>query len=276
MSATRWTPDDIVNLDRYPIADLANPERKALVERCRRSLDSDRYFVLPEFVRPKALAAMVEDAMANRSNAYANRSFRNCFLQRRKDASLPEDHPRNIFFDSGIHMIAADYFAETAPLKVFYHARAVMDFVAETVGLPKLYPNEDPLQPANVACYEEGDRSEWHFDSDNDFTMTLMLQAAEEGGEFEIAPNMRTKTEEHTDILRSVLKGDRSRVVRVPREPGALVIFRGTNSVHRVTEVRGPKLRLMGVFVYEEKPGVIGDPEVNMTVYGRTGREEAA
>ena len=57
-------------------------------------------------------------------------------------------------------------------------------------------------------------------------------------------------------------------VVEVPREPGALVIFRGCTSVHRVTEVEGETDRLMAVMVYENELGVTGDPEVNRTVYG--------
>ena len=61
-------------------------------------------------------------------------------------------------------------------------------------------------------------------------------------------------------------------MVTVPREPGALVIFRGCTSVHRVTEVRGETERLMAVMVYEDRPGITGDAEVNRTVYGaRTG-----
>ena len=28
---------------------------------------------------------------------------------------------------------------------------------------------------------------------------------------------------------------------------------------------------MMAVFVYEEEPGIRGDPEVNRTVYGRSG-----
>jgi hypothetical protein len=54
----------------------------------------------------------------------------------------------------------------------------------------------------------------------------------------------------------------------VGREPGALCIFKGCNSLHRVTPVSGNSLRIMGVFVYEFAPGVTGDPEVNATIYG--------
>lgn len=62
---------------------------------------------------------------------------------------------------------------------------------------------------------------------------------------------------------RSVLHGERDdTIVSVGREPGALCIFRSCNSPHRT-------MRIMGVFVYEREPGVLGDPEVNETIYGQ-------
>jgi hypothetical protein len=67
-----------------------------------------------------------------------------------------------------------------------------------------------------------------------------------------------------------VLTGERDdTIVSVAREPGALCIFRGCNSLHRVSPVEGSTLRIMGVFVYEAKPGMVGDPEVNETIYGQ-------
>ena len=79
---------------------------------------------------------------------------------------------------------------------------------------------------------------------------------------------MRSNEDPKFDDLREVLRGDRSRVVTVPREPRAMVIFRGCNSLHRVTPVAGPRQRLMSVFVYENEPGIQGDAKVNETVYG--------
>ncbi len=71
--------------------------------------------------------------------------------------------------------------------------------------------------------------------------------------------------------MTEVLTGDRTRVKMVSREVGELTIFRGCNSLHRVSPVAGSRARLMAVFVYETESGIVGDPEVNMTVYGRTG-----
>ena len=264
----RRDPATTVDLEAYPIADTSDPGYEALVERCRRGLDARQYCVLPGFVRPGALAAMVEEVAGLADQAYANTSHRNCYLQREPDPALPPDHPRNIFFDASYRMIADDLFAETSLLKGLYHYAPVGRLIADIVGAEALYPNEDPYQPVNVLCYGEGDRSAWHFDSTNAFTVTLMLQAAEAGGEFEIAANTRSETDPNIEPLREVLLGDRARVVRVPREPGALVIFRGCNSVHAVSPIEGATRRLMAVFVYETEPGVTGDPEVNETVYG--------
>ena len=166
-------------------------------------------------------------------------------------------------------MIAYDQIAETSPLKVLYHWDCTREMVAEIVGSDALYDSADPLQPVNILCYESGDRSAWHFDSSNAFTMTLMLQAPEAGGEFELVPNTRTDADECYDYVHDVLSGTCPQdAVPVAREAGSLCIFRGCNSMHRVTAVEGDRMRMMAVFVYEDRPGVVGDPRVNANIYG--------
>lgn len=147
--------------------------------------------------------------------------------------------------------------------------------IAAIVGVDRLYPNEDPLQPVNVICYGDGDQSAWHYDSTNAFTMTLMLQPVLDGGLFELAPNTRNgANDEDIAYMQEVFGGDRSRVETVSREAGELTIFRGCNSLHRVSPVSGDQLRMMAVFVYEEEPGIRGDPDANLTVYGRSGLDQ--
>jgi len=91
---------------------------------------------------------------------------------------------------------------------------------------------------------------------------------------FELAPNTRNGADdENIPYMQAVLRDERDRVETVSREAGELTIFRGCNSLHRVSPVAGDQLRMMAVFVYEEEPGIRGDPEVNLTVYGRTGLE---
>lgn len=261
-------PEEVVNLDAWPIADAGDPRRAELVRQLRHDLDTLQYCVLPRFMTEAALTRTIADVHSVFERGYRNRSHRTCYLYKQGDPSKPEDHPSNIFFDASYRMIAHDILPDTIPIKAMYFWPEMIRFVEDVVGAEKLYPSDDPYQPVNVVCYEAGDSSAWHFDSSSPFTMTLMLQSAESGGEFEIVPNTRTQDDPMPEEVSKVLKGDRSRLKTVPREPGALVIFRGCNSLHRVTEVVGDRLRLMSVFVYEDHPGVTGDPGVNETVYG--------
>ncbi|MCP5082669.1 MAG: hypothetical protein GY948_13360 [Alphaproteobacteria bacterium] len=262
----------IVNLAAYPIADTKAPARAQTVERFRNELESRQYCVLPGFVLPEMCDQLVKEVRQRLPNAYGNNSRRNCYLQRQGDSTRPDDHPSNKLFDASYRMLAYDLFDEGSLLRSLYTWEPLRAFVADIVGAETLHLSEDPYQPANVLCYGPGDRSAWHFDSTSAFTMTLMLQAAEAGGDFMISPHTRNEAGQDDagklQKLRSVLDGDETHVVTVPREPGALVIFRGCTSVHCVSPVEGDTDRLMAVFVYEDEPGVIGDPEVNRTVYG--------
>ena len=262
------SPEAVINLDDYPIAH-DGPERRALVKRLRSDLDAHQYCVMPDFFQPEAIAKAVVQAKELRPLAYDNNARRNCYLQRRTDPALPPDHPRNMLFESSTRMIAYDLLPTDSPLIAFYQWKETRRFVAEIVGIERLYDNEDTYQPANVVCYENGDQSAWHFDSVNAFTMTLMLQAPTYGGEFELVANTRSDNDQNYNYVRAVLKGEHPEdAVKVARTPGALCIFRGCNSLHRVSPVEGDEMRIMGVFVYETKPGIKGDPEVNRTIYG--------
>ena len=153
-------------------------------------------------------------------------------------------------------------------VKKLYYWDCFQEFVADIVGTTQLHPSADPYQPVNVLCHQPGDKSAWHFDSSNSFTMTLMLQAPDSGGKFELVPNIRSDDDPNYEELSKMLLGDHKRVKSFERDEGSLVIFRGCHSAHRVTEIKGSTNRLMCVMVYEDKLGVIGDPVVNETVYG--------
>jgi hypothetical protein len=263
-------PEDVVNLDAYPINDPESPKRADLIARAKAYLDAHQYVALDDFVRPEALAESIRNALEALPNAHHNSSRRNCYLYRTGDESLPEDHPRNFMMEASSRMLAYDRFSDASPLKTLYHWEPVRQMVADIVGEDTLYDSADPCQPVNLLCYQPGDRSAWHFDSDNAFTMTLMLQAPESGGDFELVPDTRSDTDPNYDYVGRVVRGEcPEKAVAVARKPGSLCIFRGCNSLHRVSPVEGNVMRIMAVFVYESEPGVVGDPAVNETIYGR-------
>lgn len=259
----------IINTGIHPIFDVADPNRQALVDQCKADLASNQYCSISGFVTSEALQSMREEAERLQSVAYHNNSLRNCYLHRQLDPALPGNHARNLQDRSSTRMIAYDQISADSPLRVFYEDPSVRALIADIVSEGKLFVNEDAYQPANYVCYREGDESSWHFDADNSFTMTLMIQASHEGGEFQMSPNTRTDDNQHYDHVCDVLAGNADDIVSsVSRHPGELCIFRGCNSLHRVSPVIGDQLRIMGVFVYEFGPGIAGDPEVNATIYG--------
>ena len=261
--------EDILNLDTYPVDDWGTPGGQALIDRCRADLLENLYCTIPDFVSPQALALMAEEALGLKAGAYHNHSLINCYLHQSKDTALPQDHARNLQDRSSVRMIAYDQLVEASPLKTFYQSEIVQELVAGIVGEGPLYPNIDPYQPANYVYYENGDESSWHFDSDNSFTMTLMIQPADNGGIFQMSADTRSASSENYQQVRDVLTGKREdTIVSIGREPGALCIFKGCHSLHRVSPVVGDQLRIMGVFVYEFSPGIGADPKVNATIYG--------
>ena len=261
--------EDIVNCTEYSLFARNDPRREQLVQASFEELRAKQYCCLPQFVTDAALQAMRQEAMALQPQAFHNNSLRNCYLHKALDAALPDDHPRNLQDRSSVRMIAYDQLAPDSVLKSFYHADAVRSLVADIVGEGTLFDNEDPYQPANYVCYRDQDESSWHFDADNSFTMTLMVQASEQGGQFEMSPATRSTDDQNYERVAEVLGGGlQDSIVSVAREPGALCIFKGSNSLHRVSPVVGDTLRIMGVFVYEFEPGVVGDDNVNATIYG--------
>jgi hypothetical protein len=261
-------PDEVINLEAYPISDTGSSDFAALVRELRHTLDSQQYVALPDFIHPAAREQAVAQIQDVFHLAHHNSTVRNCYLEHQTDPSLPNDHPKNIVNVGSNRILAADLLPAFSPLKTIYYWANMMHFVSGIVG-DKVYAFEDPLGPVNALCCKRGDHSAWHFDSDNAFTMTLMLQTSEGGGKFQMIPNLRNDDDQCYDQVSKALLGSQDDAITVGREEGALCIFRGCNSLHRVTPVEGDRLRIMGTFFYESQPGVIGDPIVNETVYGR-------
>ena len=52
---------------------------------------------------------------------------------------------------------------------------------------------------------------------------------------------------------------------------GTLVLFRGRNSIHRVTPVKGDRTRMLVVLAYNTEPDISLSESARMTFYGRLG-----
>lgn len=257
---------DFIDLDRYPI-DRPGSHRAVVVAEARAAIDSVGCAVLKGFVRAERLPEIIAecDQVANAGHRNFNRT--NPYFTADRD-DLPETHPLRRFYDRSNAFVPADNFGETSILRAIYEWPAFSPFAQEALGEDRFFPYADPLADVIVNLAEEGNGFPWHFDTNN-FTITLAIQNAVEGGDFEYSPYLRTPTDENYDGVERVLDGDRSLVRTLRLEPGDLQIFKGRYSLHRVTPLSGGRLRYVAIFSYVEEPGMVARPERAMQLYGR-------
>jgi hypothetical protein len=256
---------EVVDLERYPIDRLDSP----LVEHCREALRSQGALKLDGFLRTEAIDQMLADARGLAAQGYPNDATHNVYFDDEIDESLPADHPRRILVRSAQRAVAMDLLPPDFAPRVVYESEEMLRFAAAVLEKEVLYRSADPLDGCNMTVYEAGDELGWHFDQ-SEFSVTLMIQRAERGGDFEYTPMIRKPGDErYLDVL-GVLTGESLRVVQLVSEPGTLAFFRGRYSLHRVPPVEGPTPRMNSVLTYSVEPGHELSAMAQRLYYGRT------
>nr|WP_303623653.1 phytanoyl-CoA dioxygenase family protein [Shimia sp. CNT1-13L.2] len=256
---------DLIDLERYPI-DRACDARDALIKSVRADLARDGCAVIKGFLTPEGIDALRREAdrVADKGHRSFNRT--NAYFTQ-DDSSLPEDDPRRQFFDRSNTFIPADNFAADGPLRCVHDSAGFDAFIQDCLQEENFFRYADPLADVIVNMAEEGNGFPWHFDTNN-FTVTLAIQNAEEGGAFEYAAAIREEGENFEEVSR-VLAGTSDRVTVLELEPGDLQLFRGRYSLHRVAPLKGATRRYVAIFSYVEEPGMVGSPERTKQLYGR-------
>ena len=256
-----------IDLERYPIHSIDSTGYRQILEQVQGKLDQDGCAVLKGFIKTEAIEKLV--AEADEASIGAHRSFNrtNAYFSQ-DDSSLPESHPKRRFYDRSNAFIPADNFGSTSNLRMIYEWQPLSDFIKIALREDNFYPYADPLADVIVNQAEEGEGFPWHFDTNN-FTVTLALQNAEQGGEFEYAPAIRTATNENFEEVQSVLDHQSTLVKTLILEPGDLQLFKGRYSLHRVAPLHGEVKRYVAIFSYIEQPGMVGSVERTKQLYGR-------
>ena len=256
----------VVDLDRYPIHEDGEARRQ-LVSSVQEDVRSVGCAVIKQFVKPEFIAALV--AEGDRVSHLGHRNFNRTnpyFTQ--LPADLPDTHPLRRFYDRSNAFVPADNFGDDSIIRAMYEWPSFAPFIQEVLEEPSFFRYADPLADVVINLAEEGNGFPWHFDTNN-YTVTLAIQNAEHGGEFEFSPNLRTPTDENYDGVGRVLDGDQSLIHSLHLEPGDLQIFKGRYSLHRVTPLSGPTMRYVAIFSFTEMEGVVGSPERTKQLYGR-------
>ena len=261
-----YVPSHMIDYLRYPI-NQDGTERSALLNRVRADLNRDGCAVIKQFLTPAGIAALTAEAdrVADKGHRSFNRT--NVYFSK-DDPTLPSDDPRRQFFDRSNSFVPADNFPKHGPLRTIHNSQGFDRFIQDCLQEKEFYRYADPLADVIVNMAEEGNGFPWHFDTNN-FTVTLAIQNAEQGGAFEYAPRIREGDENFAEVS-SVLSGTSDKVKVLNLEPGDLQIFRGRYSLHRVAPLRGARRRYVAIFSYVGEPNMVGTPERTQQLYGRT------
>lgn len=253
---------DIVDPDVHPL------RSEAFRAQCKATLDTNGVLVVDNFLSPAVIESIRTEGRANAHLAYYTINNHTIYLEP-VDPEFAADHPRNRMVASSKGCITTDQIPPESTLHTLYGAPDFKDFLCAVLGEAELHEYADPLSSINLHYASEGQELGWHFDNSS-FATTLLIQKPEGGGSFEYVKNVRDADagEMNYELAEKVLDGDVP-TTTLSMEPGDLVLFRGRNSIHRVTPTEGARTRMLVVLAYNTEPGVALSESARMTFFGR-------
>ena len=257
---------DLVDLDRYPIHKINTPEGAEFINACTSHMEDHGWCNLDDFIRPDALKTLNAEANSLLPSAETLTIKRTIYqVKAAKDA--PANDPRNTEYTHHALQLANDQIPQPTAIQQLYNSEILTDFIRQVQGKQQLYPYADEFQALNIVALPPGSWHGWHYDN-NECTVTLLLQAAEEGGDFTFIPNSRRLEDSGSDVVRRFLGGEHALGQSFARGAGTLTLFRGGKSLHGVTEIKGNHPRITAIFTYEDHPGAVAGDENNILIYG--------
>ena len=259
--------EEFIDLERFPIHDLNSRVRAALLVKCREDIAALGCSYIPNFILPNAVLAMREEAcrlmpLAKPADDRINPDMI------ADDPNLPTDHPMRTYATRTSSFINSDLLEPASMLRKIYDSDVVVHFISECLNAGQIYRWADPLGRNPYSVMKDGDYFPWHFDG-NDFTVSILVQEADEGGGFEYYPNIRSPKNENFDLVQKVLRGERDQVQVLTLRTGDLQLFCGRYSLHRVTPTRGPNSRIIALPTYVANPYLVNRPHHAKAFYGR-------
>lgn len=251
-----------INLASNPIE---SPEFK---QQCRRKLDDNGVLRLRNFLTDDAVESIRREGESQAQLAFYTQAEHNVYLQPMDDTyELTHARNRTVFSSKGC--ITTDQIPRTSILNKLYHDKEFTKFLCAVLKESSLYEYADNLSSINLHYASAGQELGWHFDNSS-FAITLLIQKPEKGGVFEYVSNVRDADagEMNYSGVDKIL--DRKTPVKeLAIDTGDLVLFRGRNSMHRVTPTVGHTTRMLVVLAYNTEPDIVLSESARQTFYGR-------
>ncbi len=254
--------NEIINFNKHPL------DNSNYVNLCKNKIIEKSILVLKNFLTKECLNDLILEALDLENKAFYCKQNHTILLGKPNNL-LDKNDPLNIEVKSDKGCVPHDLLKKNSKLNKLYNSRLFKNFLKKVLNLKYLYPYSDPLSSINYNYYQNTQQLGWHFDNAS-FAITLMIQSAEIGGEFEYVRKGRDYNKKFIDksyiskIINSTIKPN-----QIKAEAGTLVLFYGRNYLHRVTPVRSTKPRILVTLNYNEEEGVELSENARLTFFGR-------
>ena len=254
-------PEKIVNLQKHPIEEINYRKN------CKAKLDLKGDLVMENFLTDESLHHLQSESRDLHHLAYFCHQNHNAYLLE-PEPELSDEHIRNLDQTSDKGCVSHDQIPLNSPVRTLYEWSVFQSFL-EAILSNKIFPYTDNLSSININYFEQGQQLGWHYDNAS-FAVTLMVQAPDNGGEFQYLEHLRNfeKSDQGFAKTEDVVKG-RLQCKKLNMNDGALVLFKGRNSLHRVSPVTSNKSRILVTLNYNTEPGIMLSELARMTFFGR-------
>lgn len=246
---------DFVNLGWYPVNQLDSERGQQLIQECQRMMVTDTICVLPGFLRQQAVDRMVAE-VNDLEQASRQIDFLTTLYSWKNNDGFAEDHPRSTLLPRRCGVITTEQLAPDGHCRILFQFDELTEFVRRLLDYDTLYRSACPNISVRLNVMDENDEFGWHFDT-NDGVVSFILQNADQGGQFEYAPLIRSEEDENYGGVRAILNGEEApKIAHTP--PGTFTLFLGRRSLHQVSRVGDTqKSRQSLLFSYDRKPDMV-------------------
>jgi len=243
------TMNSIVNSDTYPIHRNDDPRSQQLIASAQSQLATVGTCHFPQFLSPAGLSHCRKEAIALEFQAHpSNNQYTPYYSE--PDDSYPAGHPRNSTVRFAVRYVSRKLISNDSPLKILFQGDDLLTFLRGLLPDEPIYRYSDPRGSLNYTVMGTNDQLGWHFDA-CELVASILLRPADDGGDFEYIPSVRSAEDENFSAVSSILGGNDEQRIAVDFQPGDMVLFRGRHSLHRVTPIQGKTTRLMALMSFD-------------------------
>lgn len=257
----------IVDLETYPIDDLASTRGGELVADARRQLADSGAFRLPGFLSENGLRRCCAEAEALEPLAHFSDHIMTPDYTP-PDYGSPDGDSEAVTVRFAVGYISRDNIPSGSPFRALFEGDDFLNFLRATLPDKNLYRYSEPRGSLNVTVMRDGDEVGWHFDA-CELVASILFRASTSGGEFDFVPDMRAPDNDNDAGVAAVIAGQTGAMRSLPLAPGDLVLFRGRHALHRVRPVGGEVNRLIGLMSFDNVAEAPLNP-ANEWLFGET------